>query len=100
MKRIKLTKGQYALVSDEDYEELNKVKWFALQSRGVKRFDAARNAPSVKGKEKVLLMHRVIMNTPQGLDTDHINHNPLDNRRENLRICTHGQNISNQIKSI
>ena len=43
-------------------------------------------------------MHRVILNTPMGMDTDHINGNGLDNRRCNLRICTHAENISNQRK--
>ena len=49
----------------------------------------------IKGKPKKLLMHRLIMNTPQGMDTDHINHNKLDNKRSNLRICTTSQNMMN-----
>ncbi len=40
-------------------------------------------------------MHRLIMNTPEGMDTDHINRKPLDNRRINLRVCTHGDNMQN-----
>jgi hypothetical protein len=41
------------------------------------------------------MMHRLIMNTPKGMDTDHINGDSLDNRRCNLRICTHAQNQRN-----
>jgi flagellar basal body rod protein FlgC len=45
-------------------------------------------------------MHRLIMNTPDGMDTDHINSNGLDNRRQNLRICTHAENLANRKKQI
>lgn len=43
-------------------------------------------------------MHRLIMNTPDGMDTDHKNNNGLDNRRNNLRVCTIGQNKMNMSK--
>jgi hypothetical protein len=42
-------------------------------------------------------MHRVIMKTPEEMDTDHINHDQLDNRRENLRICTRSENKRNSV---
>lgn len=45
---------------------------------------------------KKVLMHRLIMNTPPGLQTDHLNHDKLDNRRSNLRICTPKQNAQNR----
>ncbi len=41
-------------------------------------------------------MHRVILGTPPGLFTDHVNGNQLDNRRENLRVCTPSQNQANK----
>jgi hypothetical protein len=39
-------------------------------------------------------MHRVISGAPDGLETDHINHRPLDNRRANLRVATRSQNAA------
>ena len=41
-------------------------------------------------------MHRVILKTPKGMDTDHRNGDGLDNRRCNLRICTKSQNSINR----
>lgn len=43
----------------------------------------------------MLALHRVIMDAPKGLEVDHINHNRLDNRRINLRLVTHQQNLAN-----
>lgn len=50
------------------------------------------------GKKRIrqhFALHRVIMNAPKGFDVDHINGNPLDNRKSNLRICTHADNGKN-----
>lgn len=41
-------------------------------------------------------MHRLIMNTPDGMVTDHIDGNGLNNQRKNLRICTHTENMANR----
>ena len=43
-------------------------------------------------------LHRLIMDPPKGMVIDHINRNPLDNRRKNLRICTIQENLRNQIR--
>jgi hypothetical protein len=45
------------------------------------------------------LLHRVIMNPPLDLQIDHKNKDTLDNRRSNLRICTHSQNQMNRGKT-
>ncbi len=43
-----------------------------------------------------LNFHRTVTNCPKGLTVDHINRNPFDNRKTNLRICTLKQNGANQ----
>jgi hypothetical protein len=88
MKEIKLTRGLIALVDDEDYDYLNQFKWNANKSRDTKSFYATRY-PGIK-------MHRVIMNTPDNLEVDHIDHNGLNNQRCNLRNCTRSQNHMNK----
>lgn len=48
---------------------------------------------------KQSLLHRWILgeeNIPEGMQIDHINGNPLDNRKENLRICNHLENSMNR----
>ncbi len=96
MKEIPLTKGQVALVDDEDYEALAKFKWHAHKFS--QTWCAARNVRGDDGVKRIVLMHRVIMGAPPGADVDHRNHNGCDNRRENLRVCTRQQNLRNQRK--
>ena len=84
-KSIPLTQGKFAIVDDEDYDEIARHKWYYLNGY------AQRHAP-----RGVTRMHRVIAGTPPGMDTDHINGDGLDNRRSNLRVCTHSQNMANR----
>ena len=86
---IPLTKGLFAIVDKEDYEKLAAYKWHASESRN--NFYAQRSC-----KGKTIKMHREIINVPEGFVCDHINHNTLDNRKCNLRICTARQNALNQ----
>ena len=91
MRTILLTQGKKTIVSNKDYERLAVHKWF--YSSGYAKRDVWRN-----GKSKRIYMHREIANTPKGMFTDHINSDKLDNRFENLRICTKGQNEANNVK--
>jgi hypothetical protein len=84
-KIITLTKGKETIVDDEDFEELSKHKWFITKKY------ASRHSPN-----GFIYMHRVIMKTPDGMETDHINGDYLDNRHENLRICTTSENQRNK----
>lgn len=94
MKQIPLSKGYFALVDNEDFEWLSKYKWFVLTNyTNYKRPSYAGR--SGHGSPKIILLHREIMKPPKGLQIDHINGNGLDNRKNNLRICTHTENQRN-----
>ena len=45
-------------------------------------------------------LHRLLMNPPIGFEVDHINGNSFDNRRSNLRIVTHSENMQNSIRNL
>jgi hypothetical protein len=96
MKQILLTQDQFSLVDDDDFKALSKHKWYAIKtSYG---YTAARSCscPLVK-QRPTILMHRQITSCPRDMDVDHINHQTLDNRKLNLRICTHSQNLRNML---
>lgn len=97
MKEIPLTRGQVALVDDENYEMLNKHNWQALKS--YKCWYAQRTV-KVDGKRKPIMMHRFILGLPSSRfpQTDHKNGNGLDNRKANLRICSPSENCFNRGK--
>lgn len=95
MREIVLTQGKVALVDDEDYEFLNQFKWL-YHNKGY----ADRNLPRVNSKQKRQSMHRLINNTPEGFETDHIDGNKLNNQRSNLRMATPSQNQWNTNKRI
>jgi hypothetical protein len=88
MKIIKLTQGKLAIVDDEDYVRLSKHKW---------QFNKGYAVRSVKvgGKSVKEHMHRVVLRVRDSSLVDHINRNPLDNRKCNLRLATHKQNSIN-----
>ena len=41
-------------------------------------------------------MHRLIMRCPDNMEIDHIKHHNYDNRKSELRICTHVKNTQNR----
>lgn len=98
MKEIKLTKGKFALVDDEDFERINQYKWQAIYKKDKKIYIAKRSRTKKESDSPVyILMHRQIMNINNSkIQVDHINHNTLDNRRCNLRLCNNSQNNMNK----
>jgi hypothetical protein len=101
------------LLDDEDYDLVvnapckwylrrfkskGKEKWYGETKMRGKRLEKFKeNFPALHiPPSGCIMMHKFIMNTPKGMHTDHINHDGLDNQRENLRVCTPSQNAQNK----
>lgn len=99
-RKIPLTKGYEAVIDDEDWELVTRYKWHAVpkifKNGKVYVRAAARIWNKTEKKYENWVVSNWIMRPPKGMVVDHINGNPLDNRRENLRVCTQSQNIFNK----
>jgi hypothetical protein len=87
--QIPLTQGKIAIVDRQDYERVSRYKW-CLSRVGHQLYAHRRQYG------KTIRLHQFIMNPPKGKVVDHANGNGLDNRRENLRICTMLENAWNK----
>ena len=88
---LPLTKGMFAIVDDDKYEELSKHKWSATNCAN--SFYARRTGVSPNGVKNIAVyMHRQLIGAKKGQIVDHINGNKLDNRVSNLRIVTTAEN--------
>jgi hypothetical protein len=95
---IPVGQGRYAIVDADDYDRLAKYKW-QLCSEGHTSY-AFRYSSTCGGKKRQrILMHREVIDIPEGLVCDHINRNSLNNRKANLRPATVSQNNCNRRKS-
>lgn len=98
MKKVPIFKDQFALVDDDDFDKVAHFKWHKFKSRNKSNCYAKRNF-RVNGVSRSQLMHRVILGvTDSKTLIDHINGNGLDNRKQNLRICSNAQNSRNRDK--
>lgn len=84
MKIIKTVNNKEIIIDEEDYEYLNQFKWY-MNTDGY--------------AQRIISIHREIMKNPEGVYVDHINGNPSDNRKSNLRLVTHQQNSINRKKT-
>lgn len=84
---ITLPSGHLALVDADDFARLARYDWRIQQPGHYVR--ATVNSARTH-------LHRLIVGATAGQVVDHINHNPLDNRRTNLRICNDAQDLANK----
>jgi len=93
---IPLTQGQNAIVDAEDFDWLSQWNWQARWDKKMRSFYACRPSPRIKGQKRhSIYMHREILHSGKTQETDHWNHNTLDNRKGNLRKCTCAKNHMN-----
>ncbi len=72
------------LIDEADLSLVEKYRWYVCGNG------------YVAAPKHNLLLHRYLMQPPEGMVIDHINGDKLDNRRRNLRVCTHAQNVQNR----
>lgn len=78
-------KGHRTLVDDSTLKQYGHLSWYLSDTGYVVR----------RTREGTIRLHRLVANTPEGLYTDHKNHDRLDNRASNLRVVTQAENASN-----
>ena len=92
---VPLTQGYEAIIDAADVPLVEGVNWyFHKDRRTAYAYRCLPRGPS--GRQKTLSMHSVILPSEGGLLIDHIDTNGLNNRRNNLRLCTNAQNCQNK----
>lgn len=92
---VPLTQGHETIVDVADLPLFATHNWYVSRSLTAGTLYAQRLAKE-RGKGLTISAQRLIMQPPPGFVVDHINGNSLDNRRQNLRICTQSENMKNQ----
>ena len=89
--------GYVVLIDDEDWERVSRYKWRVQEDIKRGQLYVVRSYHENK-KTHLLGLHRFIMGCIEGdgRHVDHINHNTLDNRKCNLRVCSNKQNSFNR----
>lgn len=97
MKLIPLSKGKVAMVDDEDFERLSKLSWHVMPAP----YTLYAAAWCIHDGRRIKnTMHRFLMNLWPGDKSvvDHIDHDGLNNQKENLKVCTQKNNLCNNIR--
>lgn len=94
-KELKNKDGFTLLLDDDDYDRLSRYAWRANIHKGSKPYFGRRLSNG-----NIILIHREILDAPDGFLVDHINGDTCDNRKANLRIATHSQSQQNKGKTL
>lgn len=85
--------GLFAIVDEADAERVLAYRWHPTFTPHTTYADCTVTLGN--GKYQTVRMHRLITNAPPGTQVDHVNHDGLDNRRENLSVGTRAENLQN-----
>jgi hypothetical protein len=96
---IDMRGGHRVRVDVEDYYALTRVRWTAKRSSTTPNRICSQHSTWMNGKRATLAMHRILASAKPGQIVDHINGDPLDNRRSNLRLCDAAGNSRNVTSS-
>jgi hypothetical protein len=90
---IRIRAGHSFLIDAEDWPTISEFKWSVSSDGGTRLYVSTR----IEGKK--IYLHRFLLEAPLDQRVDHRNGNPLDNRKANLRLATHQQNMFNRRKA-
>lgn len=93
---VPLTQGLETVIDAADAGFIGQWNWCACKHGKEGTFYAARGERLGKNRKRTLLLHRAVIGYDGPLEIDHIDQNPLNNRRANLRLCTHAENLRNR----
>lgn len=89
---IPLTQNQNAIVDVEDFESLNRNNWCLWEGRNCRY--------AVRWEKRLIIrMHREIMGN-SGPEIDHVDGDGINNKKSNLRACTHEENMHNSTRRV
>ena len=77
------------IIDDNDYEKIKQYRWCKDPGGYIYGYEP----PVKRNGNKTIMLSRLIMNAPKGMEVDHVNGKIFDNRKQNLRICSHRENI-------
>lgn len=95
-KQVELNNGLCAIVDFCDFDKISKFKWKAIKGNKNSHYVTSGFWDKKAKKQRLLTMGRVVLDAGPYQYVDHINGNPLDNRRINLRLCSPSQNSCNK----
>jgi len=90
---IPLNHGKFAVIDPEDYFRVCRYNWRCRLDGNTYYANTSRR---IKGRMKIIFMHRLILKAPKHKLVDHIDGNGLNNRKANLRLCNYTQNAWNR----
>lgn len=91
-----LISGFVVLVDDEDVALVNKYRWSVYRDK----YPIILHRSGPHSNRLVIQLPRLLMDAPKGMEVDHINGDRLDNRRSNLRVCSHAENMRNRKRRV
>ncbi len=89
--------GRTAWIDAADAPFISQWRWHSSLLKGRVIRVVRRERDQETGRFRSIYLHRVLMNPPPGMQVDHMDRDPLNNRRSNLRICTQRQNLCNRV---
>jgi hypothetical protein len=97
---IQLSQGYRTLIDAGDCDRINSFKWWAQTCKRCPHLVYARRHENAgNNKRRLVSLHRLLADAPPKTYVDHRNGDGLDNRRSNLRVCTHSENHRNRHRS-